>query len=246
MLGKPPTTAAIELASSGYRKEIEGRLNVFEPWQSMSKTLNPRASVVLAHQQFATLGIGAMVLHDYPHLQGLIDYSGHPSLTALYDTLARMGVTHVLWAPRSSNGWFGYANDFVFFDFVRDHVGDKDYGGMRLGPMVRGTDVPLAQAKALLLICGNFKPGLYSLASLRFPDLVVTIPERYPHPEREFHSERERDELLREARYVALDEHCAGQPLPGLSEQFIHEASRGNVQLWIRKGNRLTETREPP
>ena len=244
MLDKVPTVATIELASTGFRKQIEGRLEVFEPWQSMAKTLDPRTSCVLVHEQQLTLGIGTMVLQDTPHMQSQIDYGSQQSLRGVYRMLKKMGVTHLVWTPRHSSGWFGYASDFVFLDFVRDHANARrGFGGSYLATLNDAPDVDLRAAKVAYLGCpgGGYRSGLYSLASMNFPDIVTTDLQTFPKPEVLLTSDSQRDELIRAARYVAFDASCSKKTPEALANQFTELGYRSSIQLWARTQPRLTE-----
>lgn len=241
MLGKPPTTAAIELASSGYRQQIAGRLDVFEPFQSISKALDPRHSCVLVHDQQLSFGIGSMVLQDMPHMQGILDYGSQPSLGAVYRMLKGAGVTHILWLPRTTTGFHGWAGDFVFFDFLRDHTGPiRKIGGEELAPLKDGPDLDLRNAKVLFLTCpSGYARGLYSLASVNFPDVMVNKAALYPKPERALKRDGGADDLLAQSRYVAFDPSCNRKAPAALEAEFTDVATRSSIQLWIRKEQRL-------
>jgi hypothetical protein len=243
MLGKAPTVASIELAATGYRQQTKGRLNMFEPWQSMSKALDTRNSCVLLHEQQISLGIGTMVLQDFAHMQGLIDYGSQRSLGGVYDMLKGAGVTHIVWQPRTSTGWGGWAGDFIFFDFLREHTGPtQTFGGNYLAKLKAGPDLDLRGAKALFLVCPcAFANGLYTLPSLNFPDVMISNAKLFPRPERRLESKDEADDMLREARYVAYEPSCLRKTPKALKESFEQLASRGAVQIWVRKTPTLRE-----
>jgi hypothetical protein len=236
MLGKPPTVAAIELAQTGYLGQHANRLRVFEPYQSIGKAL-PESSRVLLHEHHMSLGLGVVVLQDFAHTQGRIDYGSQSSTGAVYRMLRGMGITHVVWTPRTSLGWSGYAGDLIFFDFLRSHTGAaKHFGGLSLATLQDGPDVNLRAAKALFLACGNpYGKGLYSLASLNFPDIVITDPAAFPKPETPLTASNTAESLAQQARYIIFDPGC-GSPLPAaVLKEFAHLATRSTVQLWARK-----------
>ena len=244
MLDKVPTVMTIDLASTGFRKAITGRLNVFEPWQSMAKALDARTSCVLVHEQQLTLGIGTMVLQDSPHMQSQIDYGSQQSLGGVYRMLKQMGVTHVVWTPGHASGWFGYANDFVFLDFVRDHASaTRSFGGYYLAPLTNGPDLDLRAAKVAYLGCpgGGYRRGLYSLTSMSFPDIVTIDLATFPKPEILLAHDEQRDDLIRAARYVAFDSSCSAKMPRALSEHFERIGSRSSIDLWARNDRRLSE-----
>jgi hypothetical protein len=245
MLEKVPTVQTIEFASTGYRKAVAGRLDVFEPWQSMAKVLDARTACVLVHEQQLTLGIGTMVLLDSPHMQSQIDYGSQPSFDALDRMLKAMGVTHVVWSPRHSSGWFGYANDFVFLDFLRDHaVPPRSFGGYYLAPLTNGPHLDLRAAKVAYLGCpgGGYRRGLYSLRSMSFPDIVTLDLATFPKPEILLTNDDQYDDLIRAARYVAFEPSCSKQQEPpSLGQHFTRIGYRSSIELWARTELRLTD-----
>lgn len=249
MIDKVATVLSIDLASSGYRKQVTGRLDLFEPWQRIAKALDTRRSCVLAHEHQLVLGIGTMVLQDMPHMQSRIDYGAQQSLGGVYRLLKQMGVTHIYWTPRQSSGWFGYAGDFVFFDFLREHASDKGaFGGGYLAPLTKGPDLDLRAAKVAFFGCsGGYRPGLYSLSSMNFPDVMkidaTGAPDvrGFPRPEIAFDQPGERDGLIRAARYVAYDSSCNSETPKVLQEKFTEVGYRSSVQLWVRTALQLTE-----
>jgi hypothetical protein len=203
---------------------------------------------VLVHEQQLVLGIGTMVLQDNPHMQSQIDYGAQESLGGLYRMLKRMGVTHAYWEPGRSSGWFGFAGDFVFFDFVRERATRvHNFGGSYLAPITDGPDLDLREAKVAYLGCpGGYHQALYSLASMNFPDVMkiteqgVPIVEGFPRPELELSDDVDRDDLIREARYVAYDPGC-NPAKPEALEDFTQVGNRSSIQLWVRTALRLTE-----
>jgi hypothetical protein len=243
MLGKPPTTAAIELASTGYRKQVKGRLNMFEPWQTMAKALDPRTDSVLVHDQQIALGIGAMVVQDFPHMQGLIDFGSQRSLGGAYRMLKDAGITHIAWTPKQTSGWHGYAGDLIFFDLLRGYTAEPQaFGGYHLAKLTPGRDLDLQGAKVAFFVCPcGFASGLYSLQSLNFPDVVVSDPKKYPKPELPFNAEDDPAALIGKARYVVLEPSCHAKAPRELKRSFSHVASRNAAQLWARNAPTLTD-----
>jgi hypothetical protein len=243
MLGKPPTTAAIELASTGYRQQVRGRLNVFEPWQTMSKALDPRTSSVLLHDQQVALGIGAMVVQDFPHMQGLIDFGSQRSLGGAYRMLKDAGITHLVWRPKQTTGWYGYSGDLIFFDLLRSHTGEPQaFGGNHLAKLVPGPDLDVRDAKVAFFVCPcPFGSGLYSLQSLNFPDVVVSDAKKFPKPEVPFQAPDEPEALIARARYVVFEPSCNATTPSMLKRSFSHLATRDAVQLWARNEPKLSD-----
>jgi hypothetical protein len=244
MLDKVPTVMTIDLASTGFRKELAGRLDMFDPWQDMAKVLDARTACVLVHEQQLTLGIGTMLLQDEPHMQSRIDYGSQPSLGGVYRMLKQMGITHVVWTPHYASGWFGYANDFVFLDFVREHArGARSFGGYHLAPLTTGPDLDLRSAKVAYLGCagGGYRSGLYSLRSMSFPDIVTLDLASFPKPEVVLANNAQQADLIQRARYVAFDASCNADEPTALSKRFTRIGSRSSIGLWARTAPQLTE-----
>jgi hypothetical protein len=236
MLGKAPTVAAIELAQTGLQGRTANRLHVFEPYESMGKALTPKRSRLMLHEHHLSLGLGVMVLQDWAHTQGLVDYGSKPSLRAVYDMLEGMGVTHIAWVPRQSMGWSGYAGDLIFFDFLRTHTEPpRSFGGFSLAKLKKGVDVDLRSAKVFFAACGNgYAKGLYGLSALNFPDIVVTDPNAFPKPDHVLSSPVEIPALIAASRYIVYDPGCGTSLARNDLRRFSQLATRSTVQLWAR------------
>jgi hypothetical protein len=240
MLGRPPTSAAIELASSGYRQQIKGRLDVFEPYQSIGKRLNPRTDRILLHDSHMSLGFGVMTLEDDAHTTGHFEYGAQPSFSAVERMLRAAGVTHVVWVPRTSQGWPGYANDFVFFDFLRSHVGAaQTFGNLSLARLQGGADLDLRAAKVAYFGCqGLYTKGVYSLSSMNFPDMLSYSAKKFPKPERAISDPVALEAEIPSVRYVVFDPSCGGKA-PRALRKFTLLANRSTVQLWARSDSAM-------
>ncbi|MES1189038.1 MAG: hypothetical protein ABUL60_34805 [Myxococcales bacterium] len=240
MLGRPPTALAIELASSGYRGQVEGRLDVFEPYQKIGKSLDPRSARVLLHEHHMSLGLRVMTLQDFAHTTGRFDYGAQPSFGAVERMLRSAGVTHVVWVPRQSLGWSGYAGDFVFFDFLRGHLGTaQSFGSFNLAPLQGGADLDLRSAQVAYLGCqGGYRQGVYSLSSMNFPDIISANPKKFPKPEQPLADPSGLEAQLHTVRYVVFDPGCGGKA-PRALRNFTLLANRSTVQLWARSDDAM-------
>lgn len=237
MLGRPPTAAAIELASSGHRQQVKGRLDVFEPYQSIGKTLNPATDRVLLHDHHMNLGLRVMTLEDDAHTTGYFDYGAQPSFAGVERMMRAAGVTHIVWVPRQSQGWAGYAGDLVFFDFLRSHIGAvKTYGSFNVARLQSGADLDLRPAKVAYFGCqGAYTKGVYSLSSMNFPDMLSYDAKKFPKPELPISDPAALEAQLPSVRYVVFDPSCGGKAPRGL-RKFELLANRSTVQLWARQG----------
>lgn len=242
MLGRPPTSAAIELASTGFRQQIQGRLDVFEPYASVGKALDPRTDRVLLHDHHMNLGFRAMTLEDDAHTTGYFDYGGQPSFAAVERMMRAVGVTHIVWVPRQSQGWAGYAGDLVFFDFLRSHIGEaRTFGSFNMARLTSGQDLDLRGAKVAYFGCqGPYTKGVYSLSSMNFPDMLLTDGSIFPKPELPISDPAQLEGQLHAVRYVVFDPSCGGKA-PRALKKFQLLANRSTVQLWARADNALRD-----
>jgi hypothetical protein len=236
MLFRASIMPALELIQSGYQGQSKTRLRVFEPYQTIGEMLPANAHVLL-HEHHVSLGIGHMVMSDFAHTQGLVDYGAKTSTQQIYDMLKAMGVTHIISATKISQGWFGYAGDFAFYDFLRSHTrATQTIGAFSVAKLAPGPNVSLKHAKIAFFACGNgYKMGLYSMRSMSFPDIVVVDRKAYPKPERLLgHNGETADSLVSAARYVAFDPGCGVAQPPALARDFTRLANRSTIGLWAR------------
>jgi hypothetical protein len=150
------------------------------------------------------------------------------------------GITHVVWVPRASQGWPGYANDFVFFDFLRSHTGAvQTFGNLNLAPLQSGPDLDLRSAKVAYFGCqGAYSKGVYSLSSMNFPDMLSYNARRFPKPELPISDPVALEGELHSVRYVVFDPIC-GSAAPRALRRFQLLANRSTVQLWARSDNAM-------
>lgn len=240
MLGTAPAKVAIDLLSSGYRKDFKSRSNVFGDFGLVAKQL-PKGAKVLIHDRHDHLGIAAMSISDIGPWQGGISYGRMGSARAFYDRMREYGVTHILWQGESS-GYDSLAGDLVFSAFlVRYEKGERKIGGHRLGAMPRQAppDDEWTKATALVLSCNEYALGLYQLEDLTVPSAGS---RHYPVPRAPFSPEAMAS-LVDRSDFVVLDQRCHPDASPPEGALFRKKVVRKGADLWVRvapKGSPLS------
>ena len=177
---KSPLKKSIDLLSSGFEGNYEGRFRVQGQFQSVARQLPPHARVVV-HDENNHLGLEAQSIMDrFPFEYG-ISYGLQKDPRALFDLYRSLGATHVLWAPRSK-GTDSLAGDIMFYDFVVRRASSLgSFGGMRLSKMPdQPPSGPFNDTVAVFSCAGSYPTGLYPVSSLRVP---VYGPRQREFPE---------------------------------------------------------------
>ena len=237
-----PIKRVNDLLSAGYNKRYQERLDVFATWTRVRDVL-PEHAHVLLHDNHDHLGISRRTTSDWGAWQFGISYGRLRSPAELWDLYRDLGVTHIVWQDRASQGWDSIAGDLVFFDFaVNRTVEVERVGSHRVGriPEERPLDTPYG--KVAFIGCGDtYASGLYELSQMTTP---VFGPERKRFPEPLVPAGVEDIEpLLEEAAFVVLDPTCAGDMRAKLSPAgFVDGALRKRInpaktrlQLYVRR-----------
>ncbi len=156
MMGTQPAKGALDLVSSGFRKDWaarEGNMDL-----TAVAPLLPKGSKALLHERGTHLGLGAMSVADIPGTQAGISYAGLGSPRRVYDRLHRFRVTHVLWA-RSTIKAGTNLDDLVFFEFAENYtVRQVEVAGYVLGEMPSTPPPAVAEPRLVRAhICGSAK-----------------------------------------------------------------------------------------
>ncbi|HEY3594991.1 MAG TPA: hypothetical protein VGL13_14000 [Polyangiaceae bacterium] len=163
-----PLAAAVELLAAGYEGTLERKLSPYEPWPSIGRAL-PAGARPLVHERYLRLGLGAPSVTDLPGSQSAIDYTELATPTAIYDRLASLGVTHVVWESKTSHGNDTVAGDLAFFRFVEAAAVDRrEVQGFTVARMVAPA-ASSANGAVLSVDCGSpERSGMLTLETM-FP-----------------------------------------------------------------------------
>jgi hypothetical protein len=202
-------------------------------WEEMGKALPPHAKV-LVHEEVVHLGLHAESVLDCPGDQGLL-YWGEPGATSpaeIWRQLHGRGVTHLVWASRTSHGSDTVAGALTFFELATRHARPVgSYGGLTLAAL--DEEPPPATPAGLVAyypcpIDGTFKPGLYPLAALarsagdlRSRSDPIAVPAI--------------SEAIERARYLLFDARCHGRLPDDARVHFELLAARGQAMLLLRR-----------
>jgi hypothetical protein len=161
----------------------------------------------------------------------------------LWDLYRELGVTHVVWAERTSKGWDSIAGDLVFFDFALNRtIAQQRVSNHRIGRMKDERPTETKYGSVAFLGCGNtYATGLYELSQMTTP-VFGPDRERFPQPLSPAAVE-DIDPLLEQASFVVLDPDCpddlaakvsqSGFVL-GASRKQINPGRRAKLRLYIR------------
>lgn len=234
MLGKSPFIAAVELLASDHRSNTPKRLEMSINHVAIGQAV-PADGRLLVHEYNQRLGIGRSLLTDASAFQGGIHYGKLGSPRDAYELLRSLGATHVAWMRQRARGSITLAGDLVFFDMIARHTGPaRGAGGFNVAPLVDAPDEPALGDGALFLGCkGTYQQGLYRRAALNvWPGGKVQRSE-YPPPEVPLRDNA--GELVSRSRYIAYEPACGGTLPPEVTSAFFQAATRGKMQLWIRR-----------
>jgi hypothetical protein len=203
-----PIKATNDLLDAGYRKQYTDRFDVFSNWTSVQKLLPDRAHVLL-HDIHDHLGLNRRTSSDWGGWQFGISYGRLLTPRRVWGEYRELGVTHVVWQDKVSEGWDSVAGDLVFFDFALRHTLDqKRAGDMRVG---RVPDEPppdkVAGSVALFGCNDTYKSGLYGLSSLTTP--VFGPKDRHFAPPAQAAAPGDELALVKKAAFVIIDPACA-------------------------------------
>jgi hypothetical protein len=234
VIGTTPAKAAIDLISTGYRKEYDARSANCNVFPKIAKRL-PHGAKVLIHDSHEHLGIAAATVNDIGPWQGGLSYGRLTSPRAFYEAMRALGVTHFVFRKGINAGMDSYAGDFVFYDFVTRYAqkeAELDGYALISMPAAAPTDASWLEASATVMVCGGPYPhGLYRLADLRVPafgNQPQSVP-RLPLTE-----DAQANALFAQSTYVAFDPSCHGAVTSPARQGFERVVSRGTVELYVR------------
>jgi Dolichyl-phosphate-mannose-protein mannosyltransferase len=228
-----PVKVAVDLLSSGFRKDYVTRLRPFGTWWDIGVAL-PKDAKLLVHEQFEHVGTRSTSVSDTVGWQGGISYGRLSGPRDVFDLLTSMGVTHIAYRPGLSEETDSIAGDLIFFEFAsRWTRNQKMFGHTALVQMPARP--PAAEERSDVVVflgCEDkYASGRYHLA-----DMVVQTKAspttKYPTP---FLPLGPGDATnFSGSGFAVLDTAC--HPTLGAepSRGFSRMVTRGTVELWIR------------
>ena len=212
--------------ASGFLR-TEHRLRPFGAMGAIGETL-PRDTRLLVHEIQLQLGLGVRVVND--QWQSRFSYAALKSPSAIYNELASLGVTHMLWETEHVTGWNSLASDLAFLGFALNYalipVTVDKYTVARLPAT---PPPPGLRDRVIMLTChGPYAEGLYSLGNLLIPD----PNQPWASPESPV---ADLPTALQEAGFLVVDKRCHAN-LPAEVESLFHRPmERDPLKLYVRK-----------
>jgi hypothetical protein len=223
-----PLAAAVSLLAAGYEGTLDEKLSPYEPLPSVGRAL-PQGAKALFHERFLRLGLGAPSVTDLPGSQGALSYDELLSPNAIYDRLAALGVTHVIWQTRTSHGKDTLSGDLAFFRFLAAATSERrEVRGYTVAKMVRPSSASTMANVVLVIDCSSGQSGEVTLEEMSQPTQAWdpdALPPLHPVIERALAAARADFLLLRSA---ALGCYA---PAP---ERFTEAARRKDDALFVR------------
>jgi hypothetical protein len=235
MTGQSPMTKSLSLIATGYQKQYEQRLNVFQPYSTIGAAMQPGDKILL-HEQHVRLGLKVPVVSDAMPIQCGIDYGRLADPAAVFQAVREMGVTHAVWVDGANFGWVSYAGELVFYHFLARHT-DKatSYGGYKLAKLKEAPALPTKPDRVAFFGCqAGYRWGLYELSALNFPDTQIPDPALYPAAERLEDASFSAAEILSSADYLIHNASCRPNMPPEWKQDFTRLTKRGTDQLYVR------------
>jgi hypothetical protein len=226
-----PLAAAVELLAAGYEGKLEEKLSPYEPWPSIGRLL-PKGAKALVHERFLRLGLGVASVTDLPGSQAAISYDELVAPRAIYERLASLGVTHIVWENKTSHGNDTIAGDFAFFRFLEASTANRhEVGGFTVAKMVPPSEVVTGVDAVLVVDCAdpaqNGELALQSLSPANGawnPD-ALSAARRVASPV----------ESARQAGFLLARSFERGCFAPHAEDGWIEAAHRKGDALWLKK-----------
>jgi hypothetical protein len=214
----------IELLSASFRQDTNA-LTTHTGYEDIAAYL-PGNAVVLMHEEYLKLGISRRFVGDSQRLQGAIDYAYLGGPGAVFDQLASLGVTHLLWNRSSSvNREITVASELVFFDFALHYTRNrKDFGDISVAemPEQHPPDRPVGMVAHL---------GCSAKRLLSIKEVNASVAADAEGRRSGDMPAADVDELVSKADFVAADQRCpSGAALAG----FVLAPRWGDLNLWLR------------
>ncbi len=92
---------AMDLFRSGFEGNAKHRLDVYRAGFREATAALPPNAVVLLHTSHVSLGIEREIIQDWTPFQGIISYDRIRTPRELYDLYRSIGITHIVYYPRS-------------------------------------------------------------------------------------------------------------------------------------------------
>ena len=227
----------LSLITSAARGTYAAKLASFQERYSAIQEELPKDAILLVHDYHALLGLGRKTIADAAAWQGGLNYLQAPTDRGVYETLKRLGATHLLWRTLQSQDWDSQGANFVFLSFVQRHTkaitSDSDFSlaEMPTEPPPLSTTVP----QVLVAVCpGSYPNGIHPITSLNKPGLDRGRVA-FPAPVVSTDTIAEKRAALSQVQFVLLNRRCQPEVSPLLGGNFKLAARRGNDEQWVRR-----------
>jgi hypothetical protein len=226
LLGDSPLRAASNFLASGFLKN-ERRLYPYGALSEIRRELPANARVLL-HEVNLQLGIEHLVVND--QWQGRISYETLQSPAAIYDELASLHVTHMLWSTRHATNWNSIASTLGFLGFALNHAElSRTVGEYTVANFPATRPAPEWNEHVAVMTCrGPFSSGIYALGSLVAPNTgrpsataLSPLGELSP--------------AVQSAGFLVVDPECTKDLPPEVATAFHQPYAYDNLRLYVRK-----------
>jgi hypothetical protein len=209
-------------------------LGELAPWQSLEKEL-PESAKVLVHDMHGHTGLGRPSVNDWPITQTGLSYGSMASAAEVRDTLAKMGVTHMLWSDANTQE-DSIAGNLRFFEFALLHAKPRRVGSFWLAKLpARVTRSPTPNLVSVLSCKGAPRAGRYPLLALNLASPRRQPEAHYPAPQRGYDTTTDLTPELADAGYVVLDASCGFSLSADWTRAFERIGRRGTYELYARR-----------
>ena len=206
------------------------RLYPYGALSELGMELPPDARVLL-HELNLQVGIDHLVVND--QWQGRISYETLQSPTAVYNELASLEVSHMIWTTDRACNWNSIASSLAFLGFALNYAEVPHTLGEYT--LARFPATPPAGAwnhQVAVMACGRpFQSGIYALGSL-------VAPNTGRPPATPLAPLGELSATVRGAGFLVVDPACTKELPPEVAEQFHKPYNYDQLRLYVRKMNR--------
>lgn len=232
---RAPIKDVNDLLQAGFRRQYDSRFDIFRTWGKLRGHF-PRDARVLLHDNHEHTGIGCTSVSDWQGWQYGINYGKLAGPRAVYELLRSMGVTHLVWEDKMSEGWDSLASDILFFEFATRYGHNQHRVGQATVAEMPSQPPPadFTDTVAVLGCKGRYRTGLYRVGQLTVP-VFGPRRHRYPKPILEApDTPAGHEELIRHAAFIAKDNSC---------QRSLPSAAQGQFRLIARRPRKMDRRR---
>jgi hypothetical protein len=224
MIRDVPAIRSLQRLSSTFRGDLHGRFQWDIGLQPLDRGL-PRDATPLLHEEYMRLGLNRRVIADSARLQAAIDYSALVRPDRVYDKLASLGVTHLVWSHGDSvDREITVSGELAFFGFaLRYAEGRQNIGNYGVATMPAHRPPAREPGPVAVVAC-----GVVQAMPLADVDRIIG-GQPPPGPNVDAAA------ALAGAEYVVVEKSCQAKAPPGAMLPFEQAPGWGGFTLWVRR-----------